>query len=1083
MPDFLRDVSPQKSIDGLTPEQRAEADAFISNQSSDESSFTSVVVANINLSDAVVLSQEGASIITSVTIANQGSTPQGDIRYGVELLRSIGQEQETVDAFIADETVSLAARQSVRKEITYEVPAFLSGDYEVWIFSKTTGGLLLGFAKAGNVTLSGSGDRLEIGRCFLSVAGDSAEYSLDNGVGIGEDEPLSLSCMMRNLSSKDISVYSKIVTHKRSLYGERVDMRYPLTSDVTLSADEKKLVNFVIATPNDPQSYVSSVAFADKETDAIVSRSVLAYYAIKGVSATIENVSLDRASYKKGDPIVVALLAARSDPTADISVRIGIADDSGAACAVPVTQKVSAAEVLSSVTLTATKDCFTPNLSTVLLGADGNAFDSRTVASPEKANSAPSSSVGGSMPSTRSVAVGFVLLLFLVALGFIGRRMFFGAGRYSSGIKSVLFFGLLLPGVFVSGGGAEAVSWIGYFNAYSGPQNPGSIYLTATVQADKSTYVPGEKIHLTGSLVTHYGNSGSTASIRQMLSASSNGPVSTLIDRYMTDRQTATGSADLTAVAGSTVVNLGQRFFYNASWWNDTYATIPISVSGSTSCTAPWGATVASGTSVSAYSTASVSPGGDCASARQTRTCTNGTLSGTYTYQSCSISAATLSVVLSASPNSGNAPLNNVNLSATVSGTATGNMNYKFDCTNDGSWDVQQNNSLANPYTKLSACSYPAAGTYTAKVEVSRQGLVASATTQVVARASCTTPWGTTVASGSSVDAYSAASVPSDGSCLTVQQTRVCSNGTLSGTYTNQSCVVAPSLSVTLFANPSSGDAPLNDVNLSARVSGTATGIMGYKFDCTNDGVWDKIVSGSNANPYTLTKVCSYPVAGTYIAKVEVSRQGIVTSATTQIVAKAPALSCTTPWGATVASGSSVMGYLDEFVPYFGSSCQGISRLCTNGVLSAPSFSHEHCSVIPLATIITPTAVPPANTAVHLRDSVVFSGVGADSDGTISQNEWRDGDCNTGTLLDSGFGGTSSFSTTSLPVGTHYVYFRVKDDSGAWSTNCPFRIVVVVTNPPTAPTVTGPVAGVVGVANTFTFLSTDSDGEFHTLRS
>ncbi len=56
------------------------------------------------------------------------------------------------------------------------------------------------------------------------------------------------------------------------------------------------------------------------------------------------------------------------------------------------------------------------------------------------------------------------------------------------------------------------------------------------------------------------------------------------------------------------------------------------------SCSLPWGGTIANGQSVTAYQASSVAYGNSCVS--QTRTCTNGTLSGTYTNQSCSVGAA-----------------------------------------------------------------------------------------------------------------------------------------------------------------------------------------------------------------------------------------------------------------------------------------------------------------------------------------------------------------------------------------------------------------------------------------------------------
>ncbi|HRZ33959.1 MAG TPA: hypothetical protein P5548_03625 [Candidatus Moranbacteria bacterium] len=56
----------------------------------------------------------------------------------------------------------------------------------------------------------------------------------------------------------------------------------------------------------------------------------------------------------------------------------------------------------------------------------------------------------------------------------------------------------------------------------------------------------------------------------------------------------------------------------------------------------------------------------------------------------------------------------------------------------------------------------------------------------------CTLPWGGTIDNGQSVDAYSSSSVACGSSCDSVKQNRTCTNGVLSGTATNQNCSVAP---------------------------------------------------------------------------------------------------------------------------------------------------------------------------------------------------------------------------------------------------------------------------------------------------
>ncbi|MBU4350842.1 hypothetical protein L6250_02150 [Candidatus Parcubacteria bacterium] len=196
------------------------------------------------------------------------------------------------------------------------------------------------------------------------------------------------------------------------------------------------------------------------------------------------------------------------------------------------------------------------------------------------------------------------------------------------------------------------------------------------------------------------------------------------------------------------------------------------------------------------------------------------------------VQAATLNVDFSASPSSGPAPLNNVSLTAVVSGTATGLINYKFDCTNDGTWDLVVNNSVSTTYTASNLCNYSSAGTYTAKVRVERGVLSFEGTTAIF------------VTSG-------------------------------------------PDLSVVLSANPSSGPVPLNGVDLTAAVSGSATGNITYKFDCTSDGGWESTITTAT-NPYTAVDLCNYATQGNYTATVQVQRGGLSFQGTTAIVVQLP---------------------------------------------------------------------------------------------------------------------------------------------------------------------------------------------------
>ena len=184
-----------------------------------------------------------------------------------------------------------------------------------------------------------------------------------------------------------------------------------------------------------------------------------------------------------------------------------------------------------------------------------------------------------------------------------------------------------------------------------------------------------------------------------------------------------------------------------------------------------------------------------------------------------SASIPTVSCAVSASPDSGTAPVNDVDITASVGGSATGNIVYQFDCTNDGTYDYTSSATSTNPFTRSNLCDYASAGTYTVKARVTRQGVSTTCTDTVTVSAPST-----------------------------------------------------PTVSCALAANPNSGTVPLNNVDLTATVGGTATGTINNKFDCNNDGVWDYVFDNINDNPKIVINACNYSSAGTHVARARVER-------------------------------------------------------------------------------------------------------------------------------------------------------------------------------------------------------------------
>lgn len=102
------------------------------------------------------------------------------------------------------------------------------------------------------------------------------------------------------------------------------------------------------------------------------------------------------------------------------------------------------------------------------------------------------------------------------------------------------------------------------------------------------------------------------------------------------------------------------------------------------------------------------------------------------------IPSSVFDVALMASPYYGDAPLNGVDLSAAVSGSATGPITYAFYCNRSDAgtdmaagWAAKFDNVAETSKTATDACDYATNGIYTAKVIASRGGYVVEARKEI----------------------------------------------------------------------------------------------------------------------------------------------------------------------------------------------------------------------------------------------------------------------------------------------------------------------------------------------------------------
>ena len=174
-----------------------------------------------------------------------------------------------------------------------------------------------------------------------------------------------------------------------------------------------------------------------------------------------------------------------------------------------------------------------------------------------------------------------------------------------------------------------------------------------------------------------------------------------------------------------------------------------------------------------------------------------------------------------------------------------------------------------------------------------------------------------TVLHGQSVKAYKTATVPDGQTCQS--QNRTCNDGTLSGSYAYDSCVVNPP--VCTGTHYTYHPVACSKGNL------TGSGKITVRVDTDCDG---NNVAGSGY--WTNVTGCCKPGA--------LNTQTFRTDATSYNGCDAPISNCTFN-GQTVLHGASVTAYQTSSVAY-GSTCTSQSRTCNNGSLSG-SFAYGSC--------------------------------------------------------------------------------------------------------------------------------------------
>lgn len=389
------------------------------------------LVADVALQDctfAQASATQGIHIVCNVT-NKLGS--QGDIRYGVELKR-VGNVQEVVDAKVYEQALSLGKGQTMKLQFDYVPPKYLGGTYALWGVLETSDGLLLASNPITTVTLKATAaSYLEIkpDTCTLHVRGEAATttYAITRPVDVSPSEVLEGSCAVTAHAAGNITVTPSFTTYQRTVFGEVVKTALESQKSVTFISNETKTVSFIIPKASAPQAYIAVVSLVSAQGGRTVSNTASIPYVVRGASATIQNVFLDKGYYASGDTARVSVYwtgpetGTRSFIATSTAARIliSMSDQGGASCAGETAFSISPdameRSVLRAYPLRVTRLCVNPQATIKIVDAAGAPLAARTIAFSDI--QIPASILQAELSKQRTVWYGEVIIGALLAVG------------------------------------------------------------------------------------------------------------------------------------------------------------------------------------------------------------------------------------------------------------------------------------------------------------------------------------------------------------------------------------------------------------------------------------------------------------------------------------------------------------------------------------------------------------------------------------------------------------------------------------------------------------------------------------------
>lgn len=450
------------------------------------------IVATVELQNALIERQEGNTYTIGFDLTNTRGV-QPEVNFAVLVFKRIQDNPIPVliDSQAYQESMTLVEGVTVHKTITYTPPAFLKGDYEIWVSAfNGVSTHSFGQARAGTLTFLGTGEGIDIDSCTLTVKeNDSAKpYTTIGGVAVSSGGSITADCTVFNSRSEKMTVIPILETLKRSPFGKSLNTKNnpelsfkPGTNNISLDIPVENVIG----------TYSVSLSFLSG--DRTVSNKKQINYFVEGKAATARNVVLDKSAYKKGDTANVFLFWSMSksavwDDSADaikeIHVKTNLFGGNGETCGNPIEQVFTNAEFTSNFAVPILKKCEQPIVSVQITDETGSVLDEAKFA------------VHTEEPKKNNNTIVIIVIGILAIIGVVG---YFMRKNKSGNIPAAMAgFAILFMSAAMFGGFG-----IGSADALSTRLNYRGMWTNTDVWLDKSTYAQGETISIYGSAYTN----------------------------------------------------------------------------------------------------------------------------------------------------------------------------------------------------------------------------------------------------------------------------------------------------------------------------------------------------------------------------------------------------------------------------------------------------------------------------------------------------------------------------------------------------------------------------------------------------